>query len=81
LLIECGTLLEVHRPFDPTPLAKLNLQAAAWVVDREGNKITNMGIRQLCAGNYHLWFVYYARTGQFLKGVKTIYIDSPSCNC
>ncbi len=40
-----------------------------------------MGLISLCGGTYHIWFVYYTRLGKFLKGVKTIYITSPSCNC
>jgi hypothetical protein len=53
----------------------------SWIVDENGLQIINMNITALCAGMYHLWFVYYSRMGKFLKGVKTIYITYPSCAC
>jgi hypothetical protein len=40
-----------------------------------------MDLKSLCAGMYHIWFVYYSRMGKFLKGVKAIYITYPSCTC
>jgi hypothetical protein len=80
-VIQCGTFIEVHRPFDPEVIVSLNLERAAQITDSAGESITNLVIRSLCAGTYHLWFVYYSRMGKFIKGVKTIYINYPSCSC
>lgn len=33
LAIKCGTYVEIHRPFDPTPLTVLNLETVSWITD------------------------------------------------
>lgn len=59
----------------------MDLGEAAWLTDSNGLAITNAVVQTLCAGLYHLWFVYYARAGKFIRGVKTLYIATPNCNC
>ena len=81
LTIECGSFLEVHRPFDPEVLVAVNLGDTTWVTDSSGNKLANVPITGLCAGTYHLWFVYKSRIGKIIKGIRTIYITYPSCTC
>jgi hypothetical protein len=59
----------------------MDLEDVSWILDEYGAKVINMDLKGLCAGMYHLWFVYYSRIGKFLKGVKPIYITYPTCNC
>ena len=81
LILTCGTFLEIHKPFNPQFLRRINLADVAWIKDSNGISITNVVVKGLCAGLYHVWFVYYSRAGQFVRAVRTIFIAYPSCPC
>ena len=81
LILTCGTFLEFHKPFSPEILIQIDLSDAAWLRDSNNVEITNAVIKTLCAGLYHVWFVYYSRAGKFIRAVRTIYIGYPACPC
>lgn len=39
----------------------------------------NMPLVDICAGTYHIWFVYATRIGKVIKNIKTIFITNPTC--
>lgn len=81
LIIKCGTFLEVHKPFNPQILMQIDLTKGAWLTDANNINLTNIVVKTLCAGLYHLWLVYYSRSGQVIRAVKTIFIAYPNCSC
>jgi hypothetical protein len=38
-----------------------------------------MPIMNVCAGTYHLWFVYVTRIGKIIKYVMPVFITYPNC--
>ena len=55
------------------------LNDALWINDLEDNKLTNIKMKGLCSGTYHIWYVYYSNLGKSIKNIKMIYISRPSC--
>lgn len=81
LVIQCGTYLEFHKPFNPEVLISISIGKVPWILDLRGEKITNITLKGLCAGLYHVWFVYYTRAGKFIRSVRAIYVAYPGCTC
>jgi hypothetical protein len=38
-----------------------------------------MPIINVCAGTFHLWFIYSTRIGKIIKNIKPIFISNPTC--
>lgn len=73
--INCGTFIEVHKPFNIEVLAKTILEKGSLSAP------INVSVMGLCAGTYHLWLVYSTRVGKIVKSVKPIFISYPPCKC
>eukprot|EP01017_Pseudomicrothorax_dubius_P005143 TRINITY_DN11215_c0_g1_i1.p1 TRINITY_DN11215_c0_g1~~TRINITY_DN11215_c0_g1_i1.p1 ORF type:complete len:227 (+),score=32.01 TRINITY_DN11215_c0_g1_i1:195-875(+) len=72
---ECGTFLEVHRPFDERVLASTRI-----VLDySDGYAFDYISLRDICAGRYEIWFVFRMPIGRFIQHIKPFFILSPSC--
>ncbi len=76
LKIGCGTFIELHKPFDTEVIAKIMLSDTM-----VKSKAFSMTLANVCAGTYHLWFVYSVRAGKIIKNVKPIFVSYPSCFC
>ena len=74
-VIGCGTMLELHRPFDVNVIYKRDLE------QEDMTRVYNLPLINVCAGTYHIWFVYSTRIGKVIKSVKPIFIAYPPCSC
>lgn len=74
----CGTIFEIHRPFDETPIASVKITGT---IASDTSTTNFLDIALLCAGKYELWMVSKTRMGRFINIIKPFFVNNPSCTC
>ena len=84
----CGTVFEVHRPFDPIVLSS---EPQKYQEVLKKLKFSTFSTDNLCSGKYEvkfllffysqLWIVAKTRNGQFIQFIKPFFIQTPECTC
>jgi hypothetical protein len=74
---QCGTFLEIHRPFDERIIEDqplLSMEPGEFYYDYIETK-------NLCAGKYELWLVYRTLIGPIIQYIYPFFSIGPSCTC
>lgn len=72
----CGTYIEVHRPWVNQILSDVSIDADQFP---NGYRTTRIATHRLCLGDYELWWVVRTRSGPYVQQTRKFFVRGPSC--
>merc|ERR1712039_1027277 len=72
----CGTYIEIHRPWDTTILADVNIDEDQYP---DGFRTTRIATHRLCMSQHEMWWVVRTRNGPYVQQIRKFFVTGPSC--